>query len=114
MEIHADPLAPKVAYNLLENALRHGGITTIHITTAERTDGTLVVALEDDGAGVGDGEKEKIFRYGYGKNTSFGLVFSRDILSVTEIVIRETGAAGRGARFEVLVPPRAWRPLQGD
>jgi signal transduction histidine kinase len=71
------------------------------------------VAFEDDGAGVGDGEKEKIFGYGYGKNTGFGLAFSRDILSVTEIVIRETGAAGRGARFEILVPPRAWRMVVG-
>ncbi|MDK2889566.1 MAG: hypothetical protein PWR21_197 [Methanoculleus sp.] len=114
VEIHADPLSPKAVYNLLENALRHGGnVTTISITTVERTDGTLVVAFEDDGAGVDDGEKEKIFNYHYGKNTGFGLAFSRDILSVTEIAIRETGTAGRGARFEILIPPRAWRPVGG-
>lgn len=114
VEIHADPLSPKAVYNLLENALRHGGnVTTISITTVERTDGTLVVAFEDDGTGVDDGEKEKIFDYHYGKNTGFGLAFSRDILSVTEIAIRETGTAGRGARFEILIPPRAWRPVGG-
>jgi len=114
VEIYADPLSPKAMYNLLENALRHGGsVTRIGITTDERTDGTLVVAFEDDGAGVGDGEKEKIFGYGYGKNTGFGLAFSRDILSVTDIGIRETGTAGTGARFEILVPPRGWRPVEG-
>nr|WP_214020236.1 histidine kinase N-terminal 7TM domain-containing protein [Methanoculleus sp.] len=114
VEIYADPLSPKAMYNLLENALRHGGgVTRVRITTDERTDGTLVVAFEDDGAGVGDEEKEKIFGYGYGKNTGFGLAFSRDILSVTDIAIRETGTAGTGARFEILVPPRAWRPVGG-
>ncbi|HOI12833.1 MAG TPA: HAMP domain-containing sensor histidine kinase, partial [Methanoculleus sp.] len=112
VEVYADPLSPKVMYNLLENALRHGGgVTRIRITTDEQTDGTLVVVFEDNGMGVRDGEKEKIFDYGYGKNTGFGLAFSRDVLSVTEIVIREAGAAGQGARFELLVPPRAWRAV---
>ncbi len=114
VEIYADPLSPKAVYNLLENALRHGGgVTRVRITTNERTDGTLVVAFEDDGAGVRDEEKERIFSYGYGKNTGFGLAFSRDILSATDIGIRETGTAGTGARFEILVPPRAWRPVAG-
>ena len=115
VEIYADPLAPKVAYNLLENALRHGGgrIIRIQITTGEEPDGTLVVAFEDDGEGIPNDDKERIFRYGYGKNTGFGLAFARDVLSVTDIGIRETGTAGRGARFEILVPPRAWRPVEG-
>ena len=114
VEVYADPLSPKVVYNLLENALRHGGgITRICITTAEGADGMIVVAFEDDGVGVPDDEKERIFCYGYGKNTGFGLAFSRDVLSVTDIAIRETGTAGRGARFEILVPPRAWRRFEG-
>ncbi|WP_292518222.1 ATP-binding protein [Methanoculleus sp.] len=66
------------------------------------------------GAGVPDDDKERIFRWGYGKNTGFGLAFARDILSLTGISIRETGTASRGARFEVLVPPRVWRPHQED
>jgi len=82
--------------------------------TDEEIDGTLMVAFEDDGAGVRDDEKEKIFRCGYGKNTGFGLAFSREILSVTGITIRETGTAGRGARFEILVPAGAWRPAAED
>ncbi|MDD3857076.1 MAG: histidine kinase N-terminal 7TM domain-containing protein [Methanoculleus sp.] len=114
VEICVDPLSPKVAYNLIENALRHGGdVTTISITAGEQADGALMVVFEDDGAGIPDDEKEKIFRYGYGKNTGFGLAFARDVLSVTDIGIRETGTAGRGARFESLVPPRVWRPVEG-
>ena len=114
VEIYADPLSPKVMYNLLENALRHGGgVTRIGITTEESADGTLTVVFEDDGTGVPDAEKEKIFDYGYGRNTGFGLAFARDILSVTGITILEAGTAGRGARFEILVPAGAWRPVEG-
>ncbi|MDV2481853.1 PAS domain S-box protein [Methanoculleus sp. Wushi-C6] len=114
VEVYADPLSPKVMHNLLENALRHGGgITRLSITTDEQADGALRVVFEDDGAGIRDDEKEKIFRCGYGKNTGFGLAFARDILSVTGITIRETGAAGRGARFEISVPAGTWRPVDG-
>ena len=115
VEIYADPLSPKVVYNLLENALRHGGgVTRIGITADEQADGTLVVVFEDDGAGVAENAKEKIFGYGYGRNTGFGLAFTRSILSVTGITILETGTAGRGARFELSVPSRAWRSVEGD
>lgn len=110
VEMYADSLSEKVMYNLLENAIRHGEtVKNICITTEEETDGTLLLAFEDDGRGVGAGEKEKIFRFGYGKNTGFGLAFSREILSVTDIGIAETGTEGRGARFEIRIPRRAWR-----
>ncbi|MDK2973835.1 MAG: hypothetical protein PWP08_206 [Methanofollis sp.] len=110
VEIYADPLLFKVVYNLLENAMRHREVLApVIITTSEQTDGTLVLAFEDSGVGVRDDEKERIFRYGYGKNTGFGLAFSREILSVTGIEIAETGTFGKGARFEMRVPGQAWR-----
>jgi len=110
VEIYADPLLVKVVYNLLENAIRHGeSLTHVSITTREEEDGTLVLVFEDNGAGVKDDEKEKIFCYGYGKNTGFGLAFSREILSVTGIGITETGTFGKGTRFEIRIPRQAWR-----
>jgi len=112
VEIYTDPLAVKVFYNLLENAVRHGKeITKIHITTRKAEDNSLHIIVEDDGVGIPEVEKEAIFRYGYGKNTGLGLAISRDILSLTGITITECGMAGRGARFELVVPPEAWRPL---
>lgn len=111
VEIYADPLVEKVMYNILENAVRHGeSVTNVLITTDEQADGTLVLAFEDDGTGVSDHEKETIFAFGYGKNTGFGLAFSREILSVTGIKIFETGTYGKGARFEIRVPRTGWRP----
>jgi PAS domain S-box-containing protein len=112
VEIFADPLSIKVVYNLLENALRHGKmLTRIAITASEKEDGTLAVIFEDDGQGIPAREKEQIFQYGVGKHTGLGLAFTRDILAVTSITIRETGTEGRGARFEILIPPSSWRRL---
>jgi signal transduction histidine kinase len=37
-------------------------------------------------------------------HSGFGLYFTREILSITGICIRETGEPGNGARFEIVVP----------
>ncbi len=43
IDIYADPLTEKVFYNVLENALRHGGkLTLIKIFSQERSNGDLV------------------------------------------------------------------------
>ncbi|OPY38390.1 MAG: sensory histidine kinase AtoS [Methanoregula sp. PtaU1.Bin051] len=110
VEIHADPLSYKVIYNLFENALHHGGsVSQIRISSAGQVDGSLLVVVEDNGVGIRDEEKEQIFRRGYGKHTGLGLTLSREVLSVTGITIAETGTHGRGARFEIRIPPAAWR-----
>ncbi len=109
--IYADQLCVKVMYNLLENALRHGGpgLSRVRVTAEEREDGELIVAFGDDGAGVPVDEKELIFTHGFGKNTGLGLTLSREILAVTGIRLIETGIPGNGARFEMHVPPQSWR-----
>jgi PAS domain S-box-containing protein len=108
-EIFADPLISLVIYNLMDNAVRYGGkITTIQVSS-ENQNGDRILIFDDDGAGVPVEEKEKIFEYGYGKNTGMGLFLAREILGLTGITIRESGEPGRGARFEVRVPEGKWR-----
>jgi PAS domain S-box-containing protein len=110
--VYTDPLSVKVFYNLLENALRHGhGLTTISISAGERDDGALIIVVKDNGIGVPDEEKERIFQYGVGKHTGLGLAFARNILEVTGMTITETGSPGKGARFEIRVPKSSWRPI---
>ena len=109
MAIYAEPLIVKVCYNLMDNAVRYGGkITTIRFSEEER-EGDLLIVCEDDGHGVVDEEKERIFERGFGKNTGLGLALSRDILFITGITITETGEPGKGARFEIVVPKGAYR-----
>ena len=108
-EVFADPLIAKVFFNLVDNAVRHGGkIATIRFSLEER-DGDRIVVCADDGEGVAMERKGRIFDMGFGKNTGFGLAISREILDITGIRIQETGEAGKGARFEIIVPKGQYR-----
>ena len=111
LEVLADAMLEKVFYNLLDNSMRHGGdirkVTLHHEVLPEG----LLLLWEDDGVGVPDDVKELIFERGFGRNTGMGMFLIREILAITGISIRESGVAGRGARFELLVPPECYRQL---
>ena len=110
IEVYADPLFEKVLYTLIDNTLRHGeSATQIQLSCRLTGTGDLVLQYEDNGIGIRDGDKERIFERGFGKNTGFGLFLAREILAITGITIAETGEPGMGARFEITVPKRDWR-----
>jgi len=105
ISIYADPLLEKVFYNLVENALRYGREQT-RITFSSLLQGEhITVVCEDNGEGVPEEFKEAIFRRQHFKHTGFGLFLSREILGITGLSIRESGEPGKGARFEIIVPP---------
>ena len=110
VEVFADPLLRKVFFNLMENALRHGGkkLSTIRFSSHETKD-HLVISCEDDGAGVPADEKAFIFDQGFGKHTGLGLFLIWEILSITGMTVTETGEPGRGALFGIAVPKGAYR-----
>ncbi|WP_128694256.1 hybrid sensor histidine kinase/response regulator [Methanoculleus taiwanensis] len=107
--IFADPMLEKVFFSLLENAVRHGGRVTEIRVSSHRLGKDLVVVWEDNGVGIAPDEKERIFESGVGKNTGLGLFLVREILSLTRIMITETGEPGRGARFEMTIPNGGYR-----
>jgi PAS domain S-box-containing protein len=110
LEIFADPLLERVFFNQIDNTLRYGGTTVsmMSLDARETPDG-LLITIEDNGIGIPDQDKEKIFRRGFGKNTGLGLFLAREILSITNITIRETGEYQHGARFELFVPRGVFR-----
>jgi PAS domain S-box-containing protein len=113
-EIYADPMLEKVFYNLCDNALQYGGenLSAISIT-AEPEDRDLVIAIQDNGAGIADDDRPYLFRQGFGKHTGLGLFLSREILAITGITIHEAGKEGSGARFEIRVPAGKFRKSTG-
>lgn len=112
IEIYADPLIGKVFFNLIDNAKRYGEtITEIRFSGIEREEGYTIIC-EDDGVGIPEEFKGKIFNREYYKHTGFGLNLSREILDITGITIREAGIPGEGARFEILVPKGKWRIVE--
>ena len=109
LEVYADPMIGRVFFNLFDNAIRYGEKMTTITAGCKKKGDELVITFADNGVGIPQGEKEKIFEKGYGKNTGFGLFLAREILAITGITIHETGKPGRGARFEITVPKGAYR-----
>jgi DNA-binding response OmpR family regulator len=109
MLIFADPMVEKVFFNLLDNAIRHGERVTGIRVSAVRSGTSLMVVWEDNGIGIAAEVKERIFERGFGNNLGFGMFLAREILSLTDIAITETGIPGKGARFEILVPEGGWK-----
>jgi PAS domain S-box-containing protein len=109
LSIYADPLLRRVFCTLIENSLHHGGnISEIRVTVRQER-GRAVLVYEDDGMGVPEDQKEKIFDWEYGKNAGPGLFLAREILAITSISIVETGEPGKGVRFEMTVPEGSYR-----
>jgi signal transduction histidine kinase len=110
LEVFADPLLEKVFENLIDNSRRHGERVR-HITffTLQSCPDYLSLVYEDDGVGVHEADKERIFEKGFGKNTGLGLFLTREILAITGLEIKEAGVYGKGARFEILVPKGKYR-----
>lgn len=104
LRIFADRMVEKVFYNLIQNAVSYGDtISEINFTATEGSD-ELIIFCGDNGRGIPDEEKMKIFQRGYGKNTGLGLFLSKEILSITGITISESGIYGEGACFEIKIP----------
>jgi len=110
LEIFADPLLEKAFQGLFENTIAHGAhVSRIRIWHRETPEG-IVIIYEDDGAGILQEKKDRIFLHGERSRASVrGLFFVREILDITGITIKETGEPGNGVRFEMTVPMGAWR-----
>jgi PAS domain S-box-containing protein len=108
-EVFADPLIGKVFRYLAENTIRHGVHATEIRFSAERSGKGLMIIAEDNGTGIPEDRKAKIFEWRAVDRTGMGLFLVREILAITSISISETGTPGKGARFEILVPESACR-----
>ncbi len=107
--MYADPLLEKVFFHMMQNVLKYGQhATEVTIRYQEQPDG-LTLFIEDNGIGIPPAEKHMIFDRGYGISTGLGLFFVREVLSITDMTIKETGTPGKGARFEIFVPKGAYR-----
>jgi signal transduction histidine kinase len=103
LEIFADPMIGKVFYNLIDNALRHGGQVTSIAFSCRQEGPAMVIICEDDGTGIAVKDKQHIFTKGFGRDSGLGLFLIHEILAITGITIRESGEPGKGARFEMTV-----------
>lgn len=108
LAVFSDPHLPTVFYHLLHNSTKKStGATRIIITYHIRENGCAII-IEDNGTGIPDAEKDTLFvqrQDSYGR----GLFLASEIVSITGMTIRETGAPKKGARFEIIIPPEGYR-----
>lgn len=109
ISVFASPIFERVFFNLLDNSIGHGERVTRIQVSSRKTGDDLLIVWEDNGVGIPEKDKEHIFERGFGKNTGLGLFLAREVLSLTGIIIRETGMEGTGARFEIVVPQSKYR-----
>lgn len=114
VEIFTDVMFGKIVTNLIENAIMHGKkVSTIRIGFQEGVH-QGVLTVEDDGIGIPEELKEKIFERGFGSNTGLGLYYTREILGITGMEITENGLQYEGARFEIKIPRKGYRMRKGN
>lgn len=109
VEVYTVPLIESVFLNILDNSVRHGGrVKNIDIWFEDKeTKG--IIFIQDDGIGIADDLKEKIFERGIGTDSGLGLFLAGEVLSATGLSIRENGTEGEGARFMIDVPKCCYR-----
>lgn len=86
--------------NLIRNAIEHGG-EEVTVTIGESNDGFYV---EDDGPGIPEDRREKIFEAGYSTNqdgTGFGLKIVEQIATAHGWKLSVTESSDGGTRFEI-------------
>ncbi len=103
----------RVFRNIIDNAVRHA-TTTIQVTSRTQK-GQIVVEITDDGPGVGEGDRDRIFdRFvrldssrGRGTGTSgLGLAIAREITTAHQGSITVLAHHPHGARFVIQFPAK--------
>jgi len=101
--------------NLVVNALQampSGGRLTVETRVR---DGRVLLIVKDTGTGMGPEVIEKLFvpfftTKDVGEGTGLGLPVAHGIVTSHGGTLRVRSAVGRGARFEISLPPARGRP----
>jgi len=102
----ADSLLRQLFYNLIDDSLKYGEKLTQIGIHYEKSEDQLKLVYEDDGVGISQDAKPKLFSEGYttGKGSGYGLYLIRRMIEVYGWAISETGTHGKGAQFTIDIP----------
>jgi PAS domain S-box-containing protein len=106
LDVMADSLLKQLFYNFVDNSLKHGEkVTQIRVHFTDEGDGVKLF-YEDDGVGIPEANKPKLFHEGFttGKSTGLGLFFIKKMVEIYGWTITEEGEPGKGARFVINIP----------
>jgi PAS domain S-box-containing protein len=111
--VYADRQMERVFFRLFENAIStEYPPQTIHIFSREEQD-RIVICVRYDGSGIRQEDKEGIANPRERVNGQRGLLIIREILSLTDITLKESGESGKEVLFEIGIPPVSYRQTFG-
>lgn len=107
--VYADRQMERVFFRLFENAMQSenppGCIRVFSRAEPER----YVIVVEYDGPGIQQDDKNRIFELDCRESCHKGLFIIREILSLTDITLVETGEPGKETRFEIGIPSNSYQ-----
>jgi PAS domain-containing protein len=106
LQVIADSLLKQLFYNFIDNSLKHGEkVTQISLRYIKNADG-LKLLYEDNGVGIPEANKPKLFEAGFstGKGSGLGLYLIKKMMDVYGWTITEKGESGKGAKFVISIP----------
>ena len=113
LKVYSDLMLERMFFNLMENSQRHGGnVRNIWIDVEDRGSSKVIV-YRDDGKGIPQEDKERIFQMGFGSNTGSGPICCEGDTGHHRIDHVERGIEGQGVRFEIEVPRAAGSSRRG-
>ena len=106
LEVMADSLLKQLFYNFFDNSLKHGEkVTQIHLQFTKDVGGVKLF-YEDNGVGIPEADKPRLFIEGFsgGKSTGLGLFLIKKMVEAYGWTITEDGKPGMGAKFTIFIP----------
>jgi signal transduction histidine kinase len=102
-----------VAKNLAENAIRYAGPGTNAVLSVRRENGSVVLRVVDDGAGVEEADVPRLFERFYradrsrgSRGTGLGLAIVKHVVASAEGSVEAHGGPGRGLEISCTFPVR--------
>jgi len=109
VDIYASPQTSFVIQTFFDFSRKHcDQVTSISMHTNISQD-VLHIIYEDDGVGISEGEKKRIFDFDATKKDKNALYIAKEILSITDISIKEGGTDANGVHFVITVKPGWFR-----
>jgi len=102
--VRGGPLLKELFSNLVENSIQHSESNEIKIHS-QKKEGECIVTVEDDGVGISDEKKDKIFDKGFkageSSGTGLGLYMVKEIVESYGGSVEVKDSEMGGARFDI-------------
>jgi signal transduction histidine kinase len=99
--ILADSMLTTIFHNLIDNSLKYGkNLNRIKIYHSKGKDGSESIIYEDNGGGINEQDKKRLFTKGFGQGTGLGLYLIKRTCDIYGWTVKETGEFGKGVKIE--------------